>query len=168
MAEKEIREKVCEGLRKKKSYNTRPDRKSLSKARLLTGKELMALRKARDELDSQPKKPRRQKKTTTTPITLPTTSYPELAVHPIQPPPQTPMDYSRRVHIASLPEVIEFSEPSGSETTEDVASDALWNSHQNNRATRRRRHSSDTNFTPTITRYHMPDRPLHMKLPSKR
>ncbi|PWW78416.1 DDE-domain-containing protein [Tuber magnatum] len=40
MTEKEIREKVCKGLRKKKSYTTCLDRKHLSKAHLLTGKEL--------------------------------------------------------------------------------------------------------------------------------
>ena len=167
MTEKEIREKVCEGLRKKKSYNTRPDRKHLSKARLLTGKELMALRKARDELDSRPKKTRRLKKTTTTPITLPTTPHPERET-PIQQPPYTPNNHSRHVQIASLPKVIEFSEPS--EASDDVAttSDALWNSPQNNRPSCRRRRSSDTPFTPTITRYHMPYRPLHMKLRSKR
>ena len=167
MAEKEIREKVCEGLRKKKSYNTRTDRKHLSKARLLTGKELMTLRKARDKLDSWPKKPRQLKKTTTTLITLPTTPHPERET-PIQQPPHTPNNHSCHVQIAFLPKDIEFSEPSKASNDVATTSDALWNSPQNNQPGCRRRHSSDTPFTPMITRYHMPDRPLHMKLRSKR
>jgi len=167
MAEKEIREKVCEGLRKKKSYTTRPDRKHLSKARVLTGNELMALRKAREELDSRPKKPRRQKKTTTTPITHPTTPLPELEGFATQPP-YTPDIPPQHVHIASLPEVIEFSDPSESGDDGVTTSEALWNPRQNSRPGRRHRRSSDTPFTPTITRFHMPDRPLHMKLRSKR
>jgi len=61
MAEQEIREKVCDGLQQKTTYNTRADRKQLSKARLLTGKELIALRKVPQELDSCPKRPRQPK-----------------------------------------------------------------------------------------------------------
>jgi len=156
MAEKEIREKVCDGLQQKKAYNTRADRKQLSKARILTGKELIALRKAREELDSRPKRPRQQKKRNTTPITLPSTPYPEPALQ----------HKSRHVQIALPPEVIALSPIPASQETLEVVSDALSNPHQNTRPSRRRC-SSDIPFQPLITRTHMPDRPLHMKLHSK-
>jgi len=156
MAEKEIREKVCYGLRQKKTYNTRADRKQLSKARLLTGKEVIALRKAREELDSRPKRPRQQKKKNTTPTTLPSTPHPELSLQ----------HESRHVQLALTPEVIAISPISPSEEALEVVSDSLWKPRQNTRTSRRRR-SSDTPFRPLIARTHIPDRPLHMKLRSK-
>ncbi|KAG0644293.1 hypothetical protein HOY80DRAFT_135151 [Tuber brumale] len=168
MAEKEIREKVCEGLQKKKTYTTRPDRKQLSKARLLTGKELLTLRKAHEELDSRPKRIRQRNKTTTTPITLPSTPHPELEA-PAQPPPHISKNYSRcTTTLAS--KAIEPSDSESPVASSDVetTSNALWNSQQNKQPSRRRRRSSETPFTPTIARYHMPDRPLHMKLRHKR
>ncbi|KAG0137036.1 hypothetical protein HOY82DRAFT_651232 [Tuber indicum] len=163
MAEKEIAEKVCDDLRQKKNYNTKADRKQLSKARVLTGRELLTLRKAREELDSRPKKRKGQKKKNTTPITLPGTPLPEA-----QPP--IPLTHaqnpSRDTETVSPSPTMASRNNYPPSTSARALPDGLWNPHQNTR-NRRHRRSSSTISTPTIFRTHMPDRPLHMKLRSR-
>jgi len=156
IAEKEIREKVCDSLWQKKTYNTGADRKQLSKARLLTGKELIALSKAREELDSCPQRQQQQKKKYASPTTLPSTPHPELS----------PQLQSQHVQLALTPEVIAISLISPSQEALEVVSDLLWNPRQNTRSSRCHR-SCDTPFRSLIARTHMPNRLLHIKLRSK-